>query len=139
MKEEITKENIDKRFNDILLGIDKKHKVVINLLYSTYEMGKHNKLSGDILLKFMLILIYDAQSEKLNQKIEATRNSTKGFYLYEDSVEEEQKEKQILLKWLTMLTRKIMKYNELKMLRGYPITSFIKKYLPNVINVVKKE
>jgi len=42
---------------------------------------------------------------------------------------EEQKEKKTLIKWLTNLTRKIMRYDYFSGLRGYPITHFQEKYL----------
>ena len=72
----ITKENIDERFNNILLGIDRKHKVVNNFLYAVHEVGRYKNLVGDTLLKFMLISIYDSISEDLNKKIEDLRYST---------------------------------------------------------------
>jgi len=41
-----------------------------------------------------------------------------------------EKENKILISWLRNLHSKIMRFDEFKGLRGYPITHFVEKYLP---------
>lgn len=49
--------------------------------------------------------------------------------LINSTVEENHREKGILINWLSNLERKIMRHDEFKGLRGYPITHFQEKYI----------
>ncbi len=60
--------------------------------------------------------------------------------LQEDKWISIEKENRILIMWLKNLHNKIMRFDEFKGLRGYPITHFVDKYLPKppITNKPKK-
>ena len=64
------KQEIDRRFEHILCGVDDKYKgkIISNILYMAHTMGKTLKYEGETLFKAMLIMLYDSFNDTLNDE-----------------------------------------------------------------------